>query len=680
MILHGVEAHNFMSLRNCTINELDNHLNFLVGPNGSGKTTIFRVLRVVRDILGNKVSLEQFCTRGVNPQEIDLIIDVEFNTEWEQELITTFLCASLNRPDELPSIINSNLPQRMELINTEGRIAFSNWLLHLFRPKTLSFLFRGKLSISYRSQNYETPRISYTFEHNNLPFTCTVRPWDSVLIRGNISEYIGGGYSPTSGLIDFFKRTTGLQDIVDLLTRQSFPTANSFDPVACLLYLADKKVALGINNMNAQHAFLPAQRRFAELSGNLKLADLSNRSFTFGYTLQLIIQRALVFTNNLRMPIENITAFNWQEMTNTNLNFDDEQQIPLLLYRLKNGNFSERSHFQRIQRAFKKLVGENISFDIYAKLENTQQQQPVLTIDVRVTDQEGEIPLIYHGAGIWEALMLSTILDESDGRVILLDEPASNLHPGMQRKLINILQDIAGQIIVVTHSTHMLPTTAEDFHKVRRVQKNGNSTLVKGIESSNALRSEKVEKELNKSSDLAGLLFADGVILVEGETEIGALNEWFPKSAAGQGKTFSDLNLTLYWVGGKANFPFYMHFLSGFGIPWIIICDGDALPINKDRNDQLWKTLKSLKHIENLPDAAASFENLKVFASRGGVYTANTSYSEKFEDIPSVKAYISTNTPSGYGKVQQGRYIAAEIPCPKEIEEILQFIRQRLGK
>ena len=50
MILHGIKAHNFMSLRDCTIDKLDGHLNFLVGPNGSGKTTVFRALKVIRDI------------------------------------------------------------------------------------------------------------------------------------------------------------------------------------------------------------------------------------------------------------------------------------------------------------------------------------------------------------------------------------------------------------------------------------------------------------------------------------------------------------------------------------------------------------------------------------------------------------------------------------------------------
>ena len=582
MILHGIKAHNFMSLRDCTIDKLDEHLNFLVGPNGSGKTTVFRALKVIRDTFqqGKTVPFNQLGTRGVIPQEIDLTIDVEFNTSWEQKLITTFLCASLSRPYELPNVL-SQLPQPIAPVNTEGSAAFSNWLLHIFRPGTLPFLFRGKLHLSYRPQSYENLLLNYTFVHEGLPITITIRPVDGILVRGNVPENISGGYLAINALVDFFQGTNSLQDAVNLLTRQSFPAENSFDPVACLLYLGEKKVMLGIDSMNAQQAFLPAQRRFAELSGNLNLANLSNRSFTFGYVLQLLLHHAFVFTNNLRAPISDIITFNREEAANPNLDLDDERQIPLLLFRLKNGDFAERARFQRIRESFSKLVGEDLSFEINASLGN--DQQPALSIDIQVTDPEGEISLAYHGAGIWEALMLSTVLDESEGRVVLLDEPASNLHPGMQHKLVEVLHAVPGQMIIVTHSAHMLPTATEDFRKVQRMQKNSSKTLVYGIGSSSWLKSNKLEKELNKSSDLAGLLFVDGAILVEGETETGALSEWFPTSAVGQGKTFSDLNLALCWVGGKTNFPFYMHFLSEFGVPWVAICDGDALPPNENK-------------------------------------------------------------------------------------------------
>lgn len=672
MILHGIKAHNFLSLRDCTMDKLDGHLNFLVGPNGCGKTTVFRALKIIRDIFnpGKNVPYNQLCTRGVTPQEIDLTLDVEFNTAWEQELITAFLCATLSRPYELVNVLSPKLPQPIQL-KTEGAAAFSSWLLRIFRPETLPFLFRGKLHLSYRGQRYEDLRLNYTFEHKDIPITIIIRPFDGVLVRGNLSENIPGGYLAMNGLVDFFQGMNSLQDIVNLLMGQGFPAENSFDPVACLLYLGEKQAVLGIDSMNSQQAFLPAQRRFAELSGNLDLANMPNRNFTFSYVLQILLQRALVFTNNLRVPVSDIASYSGEEVTKPTIDLDDERQIPLLLYRLKNGDFVERARFQRIQESFRRLIsGEDPGFDIHAEIKNNQQS--ALSIDIRVIDPEGEIPLAYHGAGIWEALMLSTVLDESEGRVILLDEPASNLHPGMQHKLVEILHTVPGQVIVITHAAHMLPTRADDFRKVHRMQKDSKGTLVKGLGNSTHPESEKIEKELNRSSDVAALLFASGVILVEGETETGAIGEWFPKSAAVQGKTFADRNLVLYSVGGKDSFLFYIHFLTAFGIPWAIICDGDAL----DPESRFWQELTRLYEMPDVPDTV-SFDTLKAYAEQVGVYTANTSNTSpgrEFEEIPEVEQYVCNNRVPGGSRVRRGRYIAQNIPCPPMVDEMLQRV------
>jgi predicted ATP-dependent endonuclease of OLD family len=169
------------------------------------------------------------------------------------------------------------------------------------------------------------------------------------------------------------------------------------------------------------------------------------------------------------------------------------------------------------------------------------------------------------------------------------------------------------------------------------MQKKVMGTVVKGIDGSRWLQLEKLEQELNRSSDLAGLLFTDGVILVEGETEIDALREWFPKSAVGQGKTFSDLNLALSWVGGKTGFAFSMHFLNEFGIPWVAICDGDAL--DPQKNKPLWNVLKNLQLIDTNSNGT-SFEDWKNIAKQAGLYTANASSVENFEDIPEGKRQV----------------------------------------
>ncbi len=302
MRLHSIKARNFMSLRDCCIDNLDAHMNFLVGPNGCGKTTVFRALKAIRDIFnpGKNVPFNQLCTRGVTPREIDLTIDVEFNTPWEQELILAFLCASLSQTDQLRTYFSQSTP-RIE-VKPEGFTAFSRWLLDTLHPGVMPFLFRGEIHVSHRSQVYDNLSLSYTFQCGDSPVTITTRPIDSILLGGNTTENVSGGYLAANTLFDFFNQTGQLGNVTGLLTLQEAPVVD-FDPVASIRYLADKKVMLSLSGANAQQFDLPAFRRFAELSGNLNLANLSNRNFTFGYVLQILLQHAFVFTNNLRVPV-----------------------------------------------------------------------------------------------------------------------------------------------------------------------------------------------------------------------------------------------------------------------------------------------------------------------------------------------------------------------------------------
>lgn len=77
------------------------------------------------------------------------------------------------------------------------------------------------------------------------------------------------------------------------------------------------------------------------------------------------------------------------------------------------------------------------------------------------------------------------------------------------------------------------------------------------------------------SADARALLFASGAVLLEGETELGALPLWFAKSQAAQelGDPES-LHLRFYNVGGDTHFKAPLTLLAALGIPWAIVCGG----------------------------------------------------------------------------------------------------------
>lgn len=248
----------------------------------------------------------------------------------------------------------------------------------------------------------------------------------------------------------------------------------------------------------------------------------------------------------------------------------------------------------------------------------------------------------------------------------------------MQSKLLEVFRAAPGQVIVVTHSAQLLPTYAHEFQCVYRMQKSHLGTQIFSLEKTFAGQQDKLENELRASSDVAALLFANAVLLAEGGTEIGAFNEWFPQSSASQGETFAALNIILHAVGGKAEFPFYIRFLTAFAIPWGVICDGDALPPSKSPNDKLWKVLKELQLIPELPDVKTDFDVLREKAASCGIYTYNMSALTKFETIPEVKHYLDKEWVPPGKTAYRGRSIAIHVPCPPVVHEVFQQLMERL--
>lgn len=87
-------------------------------------------------------------------------------------------------------------------------------------------------------------------------------------------------------------------------------------------------------------------------------------------------------------------------------------------------------------------------------------------------------------------------------------------------------------------------------------------------------------------TDVRALLFASGVVLCEGATELGALGQWWKDGAAG----FSDpgsANITMIDVGGDSSFGGYINYLEAFGIPWAVVADGPAIKPQSKLGKQL---------------------------------------------------------------------------------------------
>src|SRR6185503_9224664 len=115
-------------------------------------------------------------------------------------------------------------------------------------------------------------------------------------------------------------------------------------------------------------------------------------------------------------------------------------------------------------------------------------------------------------------LVLAVLLTGPPGRLLVLDEPAANLEGVGQRRLLGALRD-AGQCLLITHSADLVPIHHDgDIYNLVRLGPGDDGAVPRRL---SALTPEQ-ESRLVKAfafADMRALLFADMVVLTEGETE-----------------------------------------------------------------------------------------------------------------------------------------------------------------
>ncbi|MDG6898649.1 MAG: AAA family ATPase [Nitrososphaerota archaeon] len=278
------------------------------------------------------------------------------------------------------------------------------------------------------------------------------------------------------------------------------------------------------------------------------------------------------------------------------------------LFNLKNSPADEeRRRFEDIRRVFLDISG--CSFDVVLHSRTTQVTRPEFTVvpaeagptalgwptqgtrpsflavvekaedqivsdaAIVVTTDGFSVPIEFGAAGLFDLLVVLFAVIGPRDRVILLDEPAMNLHPTKQRRLLQEFLravDSGNQAIVVTHSPYLVST--RHLPSVTRLQIHGSSTAVHRFAGKGRL--DRVEKWMERDPNLVASLFAEKVVLVEGSDEDAALPEWLMKYHGSN--LLEERNAMLFSVGGQESFASYASILAGWNIPFRIVCDKKA--------------------------------------------------------------------------------------------------------
>lgn len=691
MRLLGLRVDNFRSFERFEWAGMDSRLNVIVGPNGAGKTNLFKAMRAAVDAVNplyamtpsglSSSSASWRRSARIAPEErpIRIELDLTFDTQEEREALVSLIAASFCDQNTIRDVTNHT-------VSPEGYARFADLVLTQLRQTDLSWLFTGRLVVAYGNEERWVSR--YEARPGGRPFRVSLdSPFSSAI---SVGELPLGAQVVAPFHAWWAARYEGNQAIVRSYLEGSdedLPPSIVGDIDLETLLQQEPRRALRLSFRRQGGPALPAHRALERVAGRVldPTGEFGAREL-FGH----LIRRAFVFTENVRRaPRYEVLQ---GELTAPGVGLVTGEELALYLFQKQVSDaVGERREYGRIQALFKDLTGCSFHVSLprqetvqsHVGVSNAPSQPPHLRLTVN--DGSGEVPLEDSGAGRAEALFLSAAIVSVGGKVVLLDEPVQNLHPNMQTTLMDAIEERAdSQFFVVTHSPSLIPPDA--IEKVSRFYKRDGETSRASLSLDALSEQEKatVGKELRESTDARALLFARGVILVEGGTELGALPLWYREQ---HGRRLQNDDIALYSVDGETAFTHHVLLLEQFGIPWAVVCDGRVIgdPGLSDRKrchiaGQLKKA--GLAGVPNLDGRGVGDRCAQLHAL--GVFTLAKSArdgEESFEGSITVDQALWDEAKSAVGdsKPRQGRYVAEQSHCPPEVGALLDRVATHLG-
>lgn len=204
----------------------------------------------------------------------------------------------------------------------------------------------------------------------------------------------------------------------------------------------------------------------------------------------------------------------------------------------------------------------------WASIEKTFEDFSSMRLDVRggeVLAVRGDLylPISLIGGGDQELLILKRLLMQNDS-IFEIEEPEMHLHPILVQKVYNIIKKLSmtNQIFVATHSPILLDRC--DPADIWLVRMEGKESKIARVEGGNELAN--LLRDLEKK--LSDVFFADGLLIVEGETEKAVISAWAEKTGfdvdkisivPGRGKTIGTYNLKAWAnVAKSVHIPLFL--------------------------------------------------------------------------------------------------------------------------
>jgi hypothetical protein len=188
-----------------------------------------------------------------------------------------------------------------------------------------------------------------------------------------------------------------------------------------------------------------------------------------------------------------------------------------------------------------------------------------------------------------------------------------------------------------------------------------------------------------------------GAVIVSGPTEQGALPIWCAKSkAADELGAPAARDIAFYSAPGDSGFRTILSVLHGFGIPWVVVCDGKSFDVETNWSNHIFRQIEQagidFPELKGFTDRAgiggksqrrmtqASWDEQVDLGARRGVFTLTTSWTgnaEAAEDFIEGAArgkLAEAETEVGKSKIRRGRWVAEQTDCPPEVDDLYRQI------
>lgn len=604
-------------------------------------------------------------------------LDIELDQPWEAELVRWFVEAAVASAalEEVPPGDPSPRASILALFAELGVAVDS-----------VRSLLRGVLLVAHEARQPERWWAAWNFRHNGEDFQLVLDgPGRNRLQRGHIHPWMDGLVNrfrtsvPLLGHVPNTETTSGLAVLKSFLREEMSARAGKPQPSAVdfgrVLDSLDQTVAFVMQVQPLTNGSARRPVSLGTLARVLGYEQQPNVRFEFRTVLAEVLRRGLVLTDNRRLPLARhfpIAALG------VPVDLRDGSGVAAELFRLKNGYRDQQQGFEMVTEIFTGITG------LHLHLRSLPVDDSTLSIDILVGEADQARVAQFAGAGIQEALPLATLLAGEPGRIVVLDEPAVNLHPTMQRRLARSLANVHG--IVITHSPDLITCSSiDDLDHVVRLTPDLDGTRVATLPAENRGRLGEWLQNL-LLTDVRALLFASAVILCEGSTELGALGHWWQNGTAGLDAP-QGANIALIDVSGDNNFGGYINYLEAFQIPWAAVADGPAFAPNSGLSRQL-SNLR-LAPSDRRPGDDEAFQVWREYWNRAGIFTVAETFGGDPDKSGEFEAFLKridedllerTRNSHRKSKPRVGAAFAAAHPeIPEGITQLYEQIRRHIA-